>query len=462
MKYTNKNMKKIELIIVVMAMALLAACDDFIDTVPKGKVIPTTMDDFKSMIIDVTASSVAYPTANICSDDVFNNNLNGNTSNGKAYYWMEDFYKENEKDPSWNTPYEQMYKMNVVVQYVMGSTEGTPEEKEAILAEAKCWRAYYNWYMQSLYAPAYQAATAATDLSVPLVQVPDLEAKHVRATMEQITNAIWADLEGAEILLPETASNGYRPNKAAVYALKARVYFYMCEYDKAAEQAKLALAENNTLNDMRTWSFINEEMPFVGINNKPINYRESPEKIWFQETGFNSLLTSYCISDDLQSMYQAGDLRFKFWFTNRDRRGNVWEDGRYRYLQELDYSFTVPEMMLIEAEALARKKDTKALDILNNLRVMRFSEDDYTPLKEGDGPDLLSIVLSERRRELALSGLRWLDMKRLSKEGIYTKTLTRTLDGVDYKLEPDSKLYVFPIPLQVISLNSNIIPNDRK
>lgn len=45
-------MKKIELMIVVVAMVLLAACDDFIDTVPKGKVIPTTMDDFKSMIID--------------------------------------------------------------------------------------------------------------------------------------------------------------------------------------------------------------------------------------------------------------------------------------------------------------------------------------------------------------------------------------------------------------------------
>lgn len=455
-------MKKIELMIVVVAMVLLAACDDFIDTVPKGKVIPTTMDDFKSMIIDVTASSVAYPMANVCSDDVFNSNLNGNSSAGKAYYWMEDFYKENEKDPSWNTPYEQMYKMNVVVQYVMDSTEGTPEEKAAILAEAKCWRAYYNWYLQSLYAPAYQAGTASTDLSVPLAQVPDLEAKYSRSTVEQVTNAIWDDLKNAETFLPEDAANGYRPNKAAVYALKARIYFYMCEYDKAAEQAKLALGKNSALNDMRTWSFMSEEMPFVGIINKPLNYRESPEKIWFQETGFNSMLTSYCISDDLQAMYGAADLRFKFWFTNRDRRGDIWEDGRYRYLQELDYSFTVPEMMLIEAEALARKNDTKALDILNNLRIMRFKTEDYAPLTQADGPDLLSIVLAERRRELALSGLRWLDMKRLAKEGRYTKTLTRTLNGVDYKLEPDSKLYVFPIPPQVLSLNSNIIPNDRK
>ncbi|WP_302614737.1 RagB/SusD family nutrient uptake outer membrane protein [uncultured Bacteroides sp.] len=456
-------MKKIQLIIAVAALtASFASCDKFMDTVPKGKVIPTTTDDFKSMIIDVTASSVAYPTANVCSDDVFNNNLDGNTSNGRAYYWMEDFYKENEKDPAWNAPYEQMYKMNVVVENIMGATEGTLEEKEAILAEAKCWRAYYNWYLQSLYAPAYQASTAATDLSVPLVLIADLEAKHSRATVEEVTSAIWADLQNAETLLPENAANDYRPNKAAVYALKARIYFYMCEYDKAAEQAKLALAENSALNDMRTWSFKNEEKPFAGINNKPLNPRESPERIWYQSTGFSSMITSYCISDDLQAMYAASDLRFKFWFTNRTRGGDIWEDGRYRYLQELDYSFTVPEMMLIEAEALARKNDAKALDILNELRMTRFQTEDYVPLTEADGDDLLAIVLAERRRELALSGLRWLDMKRLAKDGRYTQTLIRTLNGVDYKLEPDSKLYLFPIPPQVLSLNSNIIPNDRK
>lgn len=443
----------------VAATALLAvSCDDFIDTVPKGKVIPTTVEDFKGIVIDVTASSVAYPMANVCSDDVFYTSPNPNTSTGKAYFWMEDFYKENEKDNAWNTTYEWMYKMNVVIDNIMGATEGTPEEKKAIMAEAKCWRAYYNWYLQSLYA----TGTAVTDLSVPLVQHPDLEAKHSRATVQQVTDAIWSDLQDADNLLPEDAANHYRPNKAAVYALKARIYFYMGEYDKAAEQADLALAKNNALNDMRTWSFRDETKPYVGIENKPLNYYESPEKIWYQSTGFNSMITSYCISTDLQAMYDASDLRFKFWFTNRDRRGELWEDGYYRYLQELDYSFTVPEMMLIQAEALARKNNTEALDILNDLRTMRFLPEDYMPLTQADGPDLLSIVLAERRRELALSGLRWLDMKRLAKERRYTTTVTRTLDGVDYKLEPNSKLYVFPIPLQVLSLNPNMAPNDRK
>lgn len=455
-------MKKIELIIVAATLALLSSCSEYLDTIPKGKVIPTTTDDFEDMVVDVVASSVAYPISNICSDDVYNPNVQASSVNGKAYYWMEEFYKDNEDDNCWNNPYKQMYVMNVVAQYIMGSTEGTQEKKESILAEAKIWRAYYNWYLQSLYAPAYDAKTASTDLSVPLAQIPDLEAKYTRATIEEITNAIWGDLEGADKALPETASNNYRPNKAAVCALKARVYFYMGEYDKAAEQAKLALVKNSTLNDMRTWSFKDEAKPSSGILNRPLNYYESPEKIWYQSTSFNSMITSFCISDDLQAMYDVNDLRFKFWFTNRTRNGALWEDGLYRYLQDLDYSFTVPEMMLIEAEALARKNNTDALDILNKLRVMRFKDEDYRPLTTADGPDLLSIVLDERRRELALSGLRWLDMKRLCKEGIYTKTVVRTLNEVDHKLEPNSKLYVFPIPPQVRAINTTIIPNDRK
>ncbi len=80
---------------------------------------------------------------------------------------------------------------------------------------------------------------------------------------------------------------------------------------------------------------------------------------------------------------------------------------------------------------------------------MRFAKSvsptlDYQPLIAADGESLLDIVLKERRRELCLNSLRWLDMKRLAAEGKYTKTLTRTLNDKTYTLEPNSKLYVFP------------------
>lgn len=440
----------------------MTSCDDFTDTVPKGKVIPQTTEDYRGMLIDISNSSVAYPLANVCSDDVQSNQMNGIDAASKAYFWMEDFYKENEPDPAWNTTYKQMYIMNVIVQKMMNSTGGTDAEKRALLAEAKVWRAYYNWYLQSLYAPVYNAATAATDLSVPLVQTPDLEAKLKRATVKEITDAIWTDLEGAEELLPEKADNNYRPDRYAVHALKARILFYQGEYDRAAAEATEALKGGNTLNDMRTWSFKDEKKPFSGINNRPLNYYQSPETIWYQSDGFNSMISTFSMSDDLRAGYQSNDLRLKFWFTPVDRRGEPWGDDSMHYLWNTDYSLTVPEMMLIRAEALARKKDPAALDILNELRRTRFTEDGFKPLTAADGSSLLDIVLGERRRELPYSGLRWLDMKRLSSEGLYTTTVVRELNGVEYRLEPNSKLYVFPIPLQVRSLNNAITSNDRK
>jgi len=438
------------------------ACSDFTETTPKGKVIPTTTEDFKDMALDVTNSSTAYPLANACSDDVYSDDQNAISNTGKAYFWMEDFYKKNESDEAWNDTYERIYVMNVVINYIPSSTEGTEQEKKAVIAEAKVWRAYYYWYLQSLYAKDYNESTASTELSVPLSLTPDLEASLPRATVEQVTNQIWSDLEGAEDILPDVATNDYRPTKGAVHALKARILFYEHKYDEAEEEAKLSLQTNSEVQDLRTWSFKNEKEPSSGINNRPTNYYQSPEKLWYLSNGYPSLVTSFCISKDLQDSFEAGDLRFKFYFSNRDRRGNFWEDGRYRYLQNLDYSLGVPEMMLIEAEALARKNDAKALDILNTLREKRFAVADYHPLTSADGPSLLDIVLEERRRELCLNSLRWLDMKRLAAEGKYTKTLSRTLEDKTYTLEPNSKLYVFPIPLQVLGLNSNIVPNNRK
>lgn len=454
---------KINHIITTIALATsLTACSDFTETTPKGKVIPTTTEDFKEMAIDVSNSSSAYPLPNICSDDVYSDDQNELTSYGKAYFWSENFYKANEGDEAWNATYKRIYVMNVVINNIMSSTEGTEAEKKAVLAEAKVWRAYYYWYLQSLYAKDYNESTASTDLSVPLSLTPDLEAELPRATIAEVTQQIWSDLEGAEDVLPDVAANNYRPTKGAVYALKARILFYEHKYEEAAEQAKLALQTNSELQDMRTWSFKNEGKPSSGINGRPTNYYQSPEKIWYMSNGFPSLITSFCISDDLQSLFKESDLRFKFYFSNRDRRGNLWEDGRYRYLQNLDYSFGVPEMMLIEAESLARNNDSKALDILNAIRQKRFTDADYQPLTAADGESLLDIVLKERRRELCLNSLRWLDMKRLAAEGKYTKTLTRTLNDKTYTLEPNSKLYVFPIPAQVLGLNHKIIPNDRK
>ena len=317
------------------------------------------------------------------------------------------------------------------------------------------------WYLHSCYAPAYNPETAATDLSVPLVLEPDLEAKVKRATSDKVVAQILEDLKDVAMDLPEESISVYHIPRMAAFGLAARVNLFFGNYDAALENAEEALKLNNNLVDYNTFSFKNEEKPSGGINNRPIPM-ESPEMIMYRSSGFQSVLSSCCMSPELLDLFDTdADLRYKFNFTMLDRSGKPIDEPYPLFLQELDYNIGVPEMMLIKAECLARKKDPNALKVLDELREKRIATDKYTALPEVSGDKLLEIVLEERQRELVYNGVRFFDMKRLAKEGIYTRTLTRQFKETTYTLEPNSNRYMFPIAAKVRILNNNIEQNPR-
>ena len=61
-------------------------------------------------------------------------------------------------------------------------------------------------------------------------------------------------------------------------------------------------------------------------------------------------------------------------------------------------------------------------------------------------------MLTERRKELLFRGVRWVDVKRLNKEG-YGISLQRTIDGQTYRLGPNSLRFALPIPEDVIAMS---------
>ena len=79
------------------------------------------------------------------------------------------------------------------------------------------------WYLHSCYAPAYNPETAATDLSVPLVLEPDLEAKVKRATSDKVVAQILEDLKDVAMDLPEESISVYHLPRMAAFGLAARV-----------------------------------------------------------------------------------------------------------------------------------------------------------------------------------------------------------------------------------------------
>ena len=91
-------MKQIKYIAFVLFATSLVACGDFMDTKPKGKVIPETMDDFGGMTLDPVLATTAYTLPDVSADNVVmaqeyvSNSLTSSTS--KAYFWQKDFYKK--------------------------------------------------------------------------------------------------------------------------------------------------------------------------------------------------------------------------------------------------------------------------------------------------------------------------------------------------------------------------------
>ena len=101
----------------------------------------------------------------------------------------------------------------------------------------------------------------------------------------------------------------------------------------------------------------------------------------------------------------------------------------------------------------------KAVDYLNTLRVEKFKEGEYTPLKVEDFNQntLLEFVMKERRLELCFEGHRWFDLRR---------TTRPAMERVGYnnetaRLEKDDPRYVLQIPKRELSVNPAIGSNPR-
>jgi hypothetical protein len=123
---------------------------------------------------------------------------------------------------------------------------------------------------------------------------------------------------------------------------------------------------------------------------------------------------------------------------------------------------TVPEVMLIKAECLARLRMWKeGLAVANQLRKTRFKVSDYTALSAGEDESALKLILEERRRELFCKGFRLFDLKRFNADPKLAKTIVHPLKTEQFTLKPGSNRYVYPIATKVISTNPEITQNPR-
>lgn len=457
---------------ILMAGVLLAGCDKYIDINEKGKVIPTTVQDYYDIMCDYNTFTMGFSNAFMASDEihVYKDEVNriffGADVFTNAYLWKDFMYvNEQDNDLDWNLLYKSIYKANVVLGKIDKAVGSDEVLRKKAKGEALAQRAYAYFMLVNQYAPHYNPASYDKDLAVPLYLEADINAALPRATVKAVYEQIENDLTTALPLLPPTPAFNYHPSQAGVNGLLAKLYLYQAKYEPAKQKVEAALAAYNFLYDFKDYDFIPGLPKFLGLAGFASRAIDNKESLWHKQSnnGFVYMIACY-MTDEHRALYEPKDRRLYFTliedaiFGNNLHGLNIMPKERY-----FKTGVTTPELYLIRAECNARLQEPGlAIDDLNLLRSKRFLPADFVAI-DRNKTDLqaLELVLKERRIELFTDGWRLFDLKRLNLDPRFKRDISRNWGGETFTLKPESRNYVFPIPKKVIGLNPLLEQNPR-
>lgn len=465
-------MKRMKIVLAVCVAVMMTGCNDFLDIKPKGEKIPKTVTDFETLLNDESVQKISDTYPAYLTDDVYLPDVaQGTATPGlnsvdqsirNLYLFKKEVFGEAQDDGFWFASYNRIYYYNTVIDNIMGAEGTNEQQKRSIQAEAMISRALEYLYLVNGYAKHYDMRTAETDPGVPLILDEDIAKKNlVRASVKDIYAQILSDLQNALPNLPVQAKgNAFRTSKAAGYGVLAKTYLYMGNYAEALKAANEVLKINNSLLDLKKYAVVKPQSS-IGRTNVPQDI-ENPENIYIKFAPYVYGLSSKVFgSDELISLFSEDDMRLQVYFTKNFR--NIPTD-KYVWAPYLRANLAVstPEIYLIAAECEARVGDVgRAMALVNKLRDNRIKNN--TALTATDKDDALKKVLEERRRELAMSGMvRYIDLKRLNQEVRFAKSVTHITGDGTFRLEPNSPLYVLPIPAKVMRFNSKTIQQNER
>jgi hypothetical protein len=387
---------------------------------------------------------------------------------------------------------------------IAGATQLGLEDNQInpITAQAYFVRAYAYFHLVRLFG------------DIPYLEAPvnDLEAaKVVSKTSEaEVYNKIIADLEFAKEWLPDTQPSSAYPSKATAAAYLSLVYLTIEDFPKAYAEADFVIdnegrfglelaADFQDLFNATKQSGLNEALFTIDYNgfrdgNYGQDYTAALTGIRANEVGgigggwsvavpsievynrwdgrdyrkavsldtigvFDGAVDEFSNfpnydSRNIQSAYIAKYTRFPGVTSNGNGRGSEHNYAQMRYA----------EVLLIAAEALneVTPGTTEADDYVNRVRrrarnqagVMSAFPEDVTPGMSQD--DFRTMVLEERRWELAFEFKRWYDIKR-------RKLGDQAFGAGGFEVRPNfsaQRDYLLPLPNDELQRNSNLEPNN--
>lgn len=440
-------MKIQSILLSVLVLLNLTACDNFLDITPTGKVIAETGDEYRALLTYEynNFTKDRYMTT-LRTDEIVMDKSKSSSTDLDAYLdlwrWKDDNPSPTTSYFSWRSYYHAIYIANYIIEHQNEIKEATRDEINQLVGEAYMMRAYNHFLLVNLYAEPYTHCNPRETRGVPMQLKADVNAVPRSSSVDSVYNQVISDLEKAEMYLNvETWELGknYRFNTTSVQALRARTYLYMGRWSDALEASKDVLSVYNELEDMNNSTTL------------PNSYK-SKESIVALERFSSNLYTAVDMpASEFISLYRSGDQRRTKYFKRVTSSTYSLLKGRS---DEFACSFRTAEFYLTAAEAAARLgHTTDAINYLTPLMAKRLNTSAYQTTTALIGTmteeELIQEILDERARELAFEGHRWCDLRRTSQPA-----LTRIYDGTTYTLLPEQ--YTMRFPSEAVEANPEI------
>ena len=473
-------MKKISIIVAAAALISAGGCNKYLEEEPSKVASIKSADQLEALLNNAGrfATENNY-TATWSTDDAEipaaaykSNAAQFNPESIYHYLFTTDQVQSNiASDGLWSGEFNKIFNANLTLMYVDKVT-GPEDVKQRLKADAHFIRAYSNWVLANHYCLPYTAANESSK-GLPLKETTGYTESLKRTTLKQTYDFIMADINAAQAGAPDDVDTKmpWRVSKKAIAAFLSRYYLFLGDYDKAIEQADLALASASVkLKDYKTLvagTPVTYKNPDVTIAFSELNDWTAAKYYYWPEFYYLRFAYTpgwwYLPSASLVSLYdQSNDLRYKwFMFPQGGRYFNAGTANLYRYgmfenMSYLPSAPTIAEVLLNKAEALARKNDPAgAMNAVNLLREKRMNT--ASPLAAATKDEAIKNVLEERRREMPFA-MRWYDIRRFSVNDYAADDVTVTrnffqLNGSvvntdapqTYTLPVGSKRYAVPL-----------------
>lgn len=419
-------------------------------------------------------TDIAFPSLMIAQTELLGDIVD--TEYGYDWWWR---YSANNGmgDTSYQSflPYFTLYKFvksaNDVIAVVDVTNPDISAEMRGYGAMSHTFRALDYYTLMVLFEPMeniYTNCSNVLGLTVPIVTeetTNDIAKNNPRATRAELMEFIHSDLDKAEIGLKEyTSANKNFPGLAVVYGLRAKVYMWNEEFDKAAEYARKAIEESGAT-PMTEAQWHNPSTGFNTATSSWLWYLHPTASNMGNLANFvghisNEADWGYASLSKLQiarSLYdQIADTDFrKYSYLDPDRskynyqtvREAGWLDEQPDYLSMKfrcvggDYKtysvgaaadipvMRVEEMYLIEAEAVGASKGVgEGVRLLNEF-MRTYRQPDYNCVLN-DLRDFQLEVLKQMRIEFWGEGTAFPTAKRLKPGVVQNYTGTNQIEDI--------------------------------